>query len=293
MTDFTEMGLDSSVVLRALVEYAAPHYENPADDPERGRYLLNDGEITDLTRLSANRVLDAAALLERNGYVELHQFLGGNFDLSLTALGRYEYQRLTARGSLNADASVTARDNQLATRPVPVGSPYGFTDADWEFIESERRRSSSLKVVLGYQFESQHYDSEKLKSNIRHAFDEAVGLYNGEPGHPRTSLEFKTLSAGFGEHLFNEITRDIISADIAVFETSEFNPNVMIEMGVALTWGVRVLPVKVEATPEPPSDISGQTWVNYRDSASEFVDLGTVPKIVAMVRRAMQKKWSG
>jgi len=42
------------------------------------------------------------------------------------------------------------------------------------------------------------------------------------------------LSAGYGRHLFNEIASDIISADIAVFEASDLNANVMIEIGVAL-----------------------------------------------------------
>jgi hypothetical protein len=48
-------------------------------------------------------------------------------------------------------------------------------------------------------------------------------------------LALRSLRAGYGEHLFNEIARDVIRADIAVFETSDRNPNVMIEMGVALT----------------------------------------------------------
>jgi hypothetical protein len=77
--------------------------------------------------------------------------------------------------------------------------------------------------------------------------------------------------AGYGEHLFNKIAVDIISSDIAVFETSDYNPNVMIEMGVALTWGVRVLPIKKKGRPIPPSDISGQTWAKYTDDGSKFM----------------------
>ena len=78
------------------------------------------------------------------------------------------------------------------------------------------------------------------------------------------------LAAGYGEHLFNEIARNIIGSDIAVFEASNSNLNVMIELGVALTWGVRVLPIKLEGQPPPPSDISGQTWVDYINSGREF-----------------------
>ena len=61
-------------------------------------------------------------------------------------------------------------------------------------------------------------------------------------------------------------------------------------MGVALTWGVRVIPIKVEGRPIPPSDISGQTWVDYRDSFSETIDPELDGKVVAMVDRALRKK---
>lgn len=56
-------------------------------------------------------------------------------------------------------------------------------------------------------------------------------------------------------HLFNQIARDIIASDIAVFETSDLNSNVMIEMGVAPTWGTRVHPIRRHDAPPPPSDI--------------------------------------
>lgn len=182
--------------------------------------------------------------------------------------------------------------NLCPTYPTPVGSPFGFTELDWEFIELERRPPNRLKVVFGHQFESETYDGKGLVENLRRSFEEAVKLYNQEPGHAEVSLLFVPLRAGLGEHIFNQIARDIISSDIAVFETSDFNPNVMIEMGVALTWGVRVLPIKAEGKEEPPSDISGQTWANYRDSASEFVGSEYPDRLHAMVRRALRRKRS-
>ena len=51
-----------------------------------------------------------------------------------------------------------------------------------------------------------------------------------------------------------------LASDIAVVETSDLNSNVMIEMGVALTWGTRVPPIRRHDAPPPPSDISGQVW---------------------------------
>ena len=64
----------------------------------------------------------------------------------------------------------------------------------------------------------------------------------------------------------------------------------MIEMGVALTWGVMVLPIKEERCPKPPSDISGQTWADYSDDAESFTDPDHHGKLVSLVERAVRKK---
>jgi hypothetical protein len=200
-------------------------------------------------RDSSNRVNDAIELLELNGYVETIRVLGsGPFtfgNVGLTTLGRYEYQRLTSEADASdgrAEGSAVGR--QIPRLPIPIGSPFGFTELDWEFVEGERSKRESLRVVLGYQFESTSYDSNRLVAHVRDHFNEAVRAYNGLKGHENITLDFLPLRAGYGEHLFNEIARDIISADMAVFETSDLNSNVMIEMGVALTWGTRVLPIK-------------------------------------------------
>src|SRR5688572_33129474 len=64
----------------------------------------------------------------------------------------------------------------------------------------------------------------------------------------------------------------------------------MLEMGVALTWGVRVLPIKAEGRPTPPSDVSSQTWADYQDSANVFLDSHRQDKLMAMIERALRKK---
>ncbi|UCF06067.1 MAG: hypothetical protein JSV33_03280 [bacterium] len=177
--------------------------------------------------------------------------------------------------------------------PAPVGSPYGFTDEDWEFVAERKARSDRLFSVLGHQFESEHFDATDIRSNINSMLQRAVHSYNEQRSGPALLLEYKPLAAGYGEHLFNEIARDIISADVAVFETSDMNPNVMLEMGVALTWGVRVLPIKAKGRPKPPSDISGQTWADYRDSGAHFIDPDHDRKMVRLIERAIRKKGRG
>jgi hypothetical protein len=159
--------------------------------------------------------------------------------------------------------------------------------------QPRRARREQLRVVLGYQFQSDHYDSTFLVDNLRAHFTSALTMYNDRSkADPRIQIVFEPLSAGLGEHLFNDIVRAIISSDVAVFETSDLNPNVMIEMGVALTWGTRVLPVKQHERPRPPSDISGQTWADYRDSAGEFTDADFGSKLIALIERAHRKKVS-
>jgi hypothetical protein len=136
---------------------------------------------------------------------------------------------------------------------------------------------------VAYATESNHFDTPALRTNVEAMLTRAVEAFNRLPGRPQLTLQFRSLSAGYGEHLFNEIARDIIGSDIAIFETSDLNPNVMLEIGVALTWGVRVLPIKLEGQPKPPSDVSGQTWADYRDNAQTFVDPDHDAKLVRMI----------
>jgi hypothetical protein len=121
-------------------------------------------------------------------------------------------------------------------------------------------------------------------------FQRALDVVLKDGKHPSLTLKLEPLAAGYGAHVFNEIARRIIGADIAVFDTSERNPNVMIEMGVALTWGIRILPIREETTADLPSDISGQTWAKYRNNGSEWIDPNHETLLVNMLRYVVRKK---
>jgi hypothetical protein len=206
--------------------------------------------------------------------------------VGFTLQGWRKYRELKEGGSAllsNRRAPTLARQ--------PVGSPYGFNEHDWRTVEEQRRRRGVVFVVLGFQFKSKHYSAEALVRNVKAMFEQAVDSCNASDAL-KFKLDFRPLAAGYGEHLFNEIARDILSADIAVFETSDLNANVSLEMGVALTWGVSVLPIKAEGCPKPPSDISGQTWADYLNSAQDFVDPEHASKMLEMVRRACRKRTS-
>jgi hypothetical protein len=257
-------------------------------------------QLQQQTGLDAGRINDALAILVEAGLAEWLQTFGtAPFDFSeamITPRGRYEHQRTEAlareASPLKGLADPAFNPVSLVgfRAPVPVGPRYGFTDEDWESVAERKSSQDQLRVVLGLQFVSPRYDTEHLKRNINDGFERAVAEYNGRNMGPPATVKFKALAAGYGEHLFNGIARDIVSADIAVFETSDLNPNVMIEMGVALTWGVRVLPIKLAGTQKPPSDISGQTWVDYEDDGAAFPDEDHQSRLVRMIQLAVRKK---
>jgi len=254
-----------------------------------GRIEVSGSELQKLTRLTPAEINDAVTILEESGYVEWLRYLGTTpfvfGGVTLTPRGRYEYERMTEKKTISRTAEV-----EILRPSIPVGSPYGFYEEDWETVAEVKGRSGQLQVVFGFQFKSSYYDTENLKQNVKEMFQRAVEAYKKLPNAIPVELIFQPLAAGYGEHLFNEIARSIISADIAVFDTSDLNPNVMLEMGVALTWGVRVLPIREEKCPKPPSDISGQTWADYRDSGNKFVDPAHENKLLRMVERAARKK---
>ncbi len=256
---------------------------------EGGEAELSGPELAEITGLTPNEINDAVTVLQEAGLTEwLLTFGTGPYDFNvvwITPRGRYELERIAKPPGVER-----ALEAQMVRPPSPVGSPFGFTDLDWEIVADRKSRKDTLYVVAGYQFKSEFYDAEKLTANVRNMFERAAEEYNRQPGPYQIIVDFHPLTAGYGEHLFNEIARDIISADIAVFETSNLNPNVMVELGVALTWGVRVLPIKKEGQPIPPSDISGQTWADYQDNASNFLDPDHSRKLILMIERAARKK---
>jgi len=258
---------------------------------------FDGANVSEGTGLQPAEVNDAVTILVENGYAEALRFLGTSpyrFGLVyITARGRVEHER-----ALAATTESKVQQNQVSIKgpvvslpPFPVGSPYGFEDEDWEIVFEKKGARDRLNVVFGYQFESEHYNSGDLVANTNRMFAEAVESYNRLPAAVPATLDFVPLSAGYGGHLFNQIARDIISADIAVFDTSNLNPNVMLEIGVALTWGVRVLIIKEEKCLRPPSDVSGHTWADYRESGVRFVDPTHADKLMRMVERAVRKKF--
>ncbi len=253
-------------------------------------------DIAKALGISSIDAYDAMSYLEDIGAISHHKFLEGKSIGMLTSRGKFIYHDMMEKekqASAAANSTEQATSAQLPERPInPVGSPYGFEDEDWEYVAVHQKEKEKLSIVLGLQFESKFYNTSELEENFKNHFLKALSSFNQSEKKSSAALEFKKLQAGYGEHLFNKIARDILAADITVFEASDLNPNVMIELGVALTWGKRVLPIREKTSQMLPSDISGQTWLSYEDSGKKILDQGFEEKLVEMIRRAMMKKWA-
>lgn len=252
-------------------------------------------KIAEGTGLSPDDINDAITILVDSGLADWVRVMGTApyifGDVGITPRGRYEYEGMKSdKAAEQPNEGEILHSVQAFHRPSPVGSPYGFQDEDWEYVTQQKSQTRELNVVFGYQFKSDNYATGTLKQNVNSMMEKALSDYNTSAGSPGANLAFKPLEAGYGEHLFNQIARDIIGSDIAIFDTSDLNANVMIEMGVALTWGTRVLPIRASGCSRPPADISGQTWAEYESSGGKFVDPDHHNKLVQMVRRALQKK---
>lgn len=255
-----------------------------------GKEQVSAGQIQELTKLDPTTINVAVRYLSSIGAIDSVSYFGtAPFDFGeifIKSLGRY----MANEPRPKLDTQATNHKTQEHIMPVvPIGSPFGFTESDWSSVVEDVSDVHKLKVVLGLQYDSKYYKLRIFTTTIEDEFRKALNNFNIQ-NKSSISLQFVTLEAGFGEHLFNGIARSIIGADISVFETSDLNPNVMIEMGVALTWGVAVVPIRSVGAPTYPSDISGQTWVKYRDSGRQIVTEDYEKKFEALVRTALIKK---
>ncbi len=77
-----------------------------------------------------------------------------------------------------AQANVT--DQRITLPPSPVGSPYGFTEEDWETLSTRKQDSDRIYIVFDLQFKSEYYDSDLLRKNVESMFFNALNVYKRE-----------------------------------------------------------------------------------------------------------------
>lgn len=166
---------------------------------------------------------------------------------------------------------------------------FKFDDAALEKISKRRQNKSKLFIVFGYQFESNFYDVDNLRKNLTDRISKLQCLFSDIDDF-EINIDFKPLKGGLGKHVFEDILVDIASSDIAFFEVSDQNPNVFLEMGVALSHGVAIIPLKHKDSGKIPSDISGLMWVVYEDSGKVIHDGNFDTDLLVLIKRIIKKK---
>lgn len=246
-----------------------------------------------MTSLPPNKINDAVEYLASLGAVRIERAIGTDpfhFDMmEVQTRGRYLYYEIIDKAKQSEESD--KKDlKMLPKRPLnPIGSPFGFTTNDWITVAIQKEDINTLYVVMGLQFKSNYYDSNLLIQNIKAHFEKTIQSYN-ENNKEKINLKFDKLEAGYGGHIFNSIACSIIGSDIAIFDISNKNSNVMIELGVALTWGILILPIQEKSSPALPSDISGQTWIKYTESGKIILDENYSNKLEMMVKRTIAGK---
>lgn len=210
-------------------------------------------------------------------------------DVRLQSRGRFLYQAMRAVQQAEPPESEAWR-LLPDPPPNPVATPYGLTAEDWAVVALRKTDSQTLHVVLALQFVSPYYDMKALIRNIEGRFRRAVQEYNYRHYEAMITVRFEHLLAGLKPDPFNRVARDIVGADLAVFETSDCNPNVMLEMGVALTWGVPVVPLRRAAARPIVLDVSGQGYVLHENSAAHILCEAFDEELVGTIEQAIRMK---
>lgn len=118
-----------------------------------------------------------------------------------------------------------------------------------------------LNVFVGYQHHSDFHDSKAIRSLI-------VSLDKHLQRKDNMFLNVQYGKFPPGSVLWTEVTKAITDSDICIFDISENNPNVMIEVGLALGLGRQVFLLKNEESKRfsTPSDLRSTIYVTYQST---------------------------
>ena len=126
-----------------------------------------------------------------------------------------------------------------------------------------------IKIFVGYQIDSEFHTSDEIKEIM---CGRVAPLVEAELG---ISLEFK-FGNKFrpGEYLFSQVNDAIHQSEIAIFDVSENNPNVLIEVGLAYGARKHTILLKNSISKDKykvPSDIGAFIYLTY-EKIDQIVD---------------------
>ena len=121
-----------------------------------------------------------------------------------------------------------------------------------------------VRVFVAYQFRSSHFKRSEIDKAIVDACEKAQEDINRGR---KEQIKIRPIAQDLlsGETINKQILAKIAGADFCIFEVSDNNPNVMIEMGYALGMGKKCVYLQYEEQPlsSIPSDLSGLYILRY------------------------------
>jgi hypothetical protein len=121
-----------------------------------------------------------------------------------------------------------------------------------------------IKVFAGYQFKSNYFKRSKLDEALSWAAQTVSNDFSTE--NYIIEVQYEPVDITPGSILINELKSLIISSDICVFEVSDLNQNVFIELGIALGNNKPTIMLRNTSVGEDnrlPSDLSGIVYHKY------------------------------
>lgn len=125
-----------------------------------------------------------------------------------------------------------------------------------------------IRVFIGYQFRSSRFKRTEIDKILIEAFSKAESDINlNKSVADKIKIRPKLQYLLSGKAISNQILSKISAADLCIFELSDLNPNVMLELGYALgrTKPCIFLQHEDEEISKIPSDLSGVYMLRYND----------------------------
>lgn len=135
----------------------------------------------------------------------------------------------------------------------------------------------NIRVFAGYQFKSSYFKRSKLDEALSWVAQSVSNDFSIE--NCRVDVQYEPVDVTPGSILIEELKSLIKSSDICLFEVSDLNHNVFIELGIALSDNKPAIMLRNSSTGEDarlPSDLSGIIYHRYSTTNQLKASLGGI-----------------
>ena len=121
----------------------------------------------------------------------------------------------------------------------------------------------SEKIILLFQFNSTFYNRNRLEKMVRDAANLA------ENNLSNVSIQYERINIDPSQSIINDIIKNIDESAFCVFELSDFNANVLFQLGYSYSKGKGVAILKNRSSDvKIPTELSEIKFLDYDDSNS-------------------------